>query len=156
MKFGNTATILAAAALSVALWMGACGGGGGYTSPAPTSPSPAPTTPTVGATVTITASGVSDAAPRINVGQRIRFTNNGTGTHRIQSTPHGPHTDCPALNSIGTLAPGQSGESDPLNERRGCGWHDHRDPANTSLRGQVLVGIAPGDPTPPPPDYLRR
>lgn len=153
MKLDKTVTTPAAVALSVALWMGACGGGGGYTSPTPPSPSPVPTTPTVGATVTITANGVSDAAPRINVGQRIRFTNSDTRTHQILSTPHGPHTDCPALNSIGTLAPGQSGESGALNERRGCGWHDHMNPDNNSLRGQVLVGIGAGDPTPPPPDY---
>jgi hypothetical protein len=108
---------------------------------------------TVAATVTLTANGVSDKEPRIPVGSRIRFTNNDSRVHTIYTTPHLLHTDCPALNDIGILQPGQSGDSGVLNDRRGCGFHDHSNPDNESYRGQVLVGLSATDPVPPPPAY---
>ncbi|HKY20199.1 MAG TPA: hypothetical protein VJM31_03175 [Vicinamibacterales bacterium] len=134
-----------------ALGCGSSGGGGGTQNPTPTAPS----SPTIGATITITANGVSNTAPRINVGERLQVTNNDTRTHQILTTPHLIHTDCPGLNSIGSLAPGQSGTSEPLTSVRGCGFHDHLNPDDNSLRGQVLVGLGSGDPTPPSPSYLR-
>ena len=81
--------------------------------------------------------------------------NNDSRAHQIMSTPHLIHTDCPGLNAIGTLGPGQSGMSDPLTTARGCGFHDHLNPDDDKFRGQVLVGLASGDPPPPDPGYLR-
>lgn len=147
--------LLASIALSaLVLWALGCGGGGGGGG-TPTNPSPGPSSGAVGATITLSASGVSDATPRINAGERLRVTNNDTRTHEIMTTPHLIHTDCPGLNSIGRLAPGQSGQSDPLTTVRGCGFHDHMNPDDNSFRGQVLVGLGSGDPTPPTPGYLR-
>ncbi len=140
-------------ALSVlVLWALGCEGGGGATTGTPTTPT-GTTGGNVGATVALTASGVSDAAPRIATSARIRFTNNDTRTHQILSTPHGAHSDCQALNSIGTLAAGESGVSDPLTAARGCGFHDHMNPSDNRFRGQVLVGLSAGDPPPPEPGY---
>jgi len=135
--------------IGVALALPACGGGDGYSSPSAPSGGGA----TVGATVVLTANGVSDASARISVGQRIRFTNNDSRPHQIYTTPHLVHTDCPALNDISVVEPGQSKDSGVLNDRRGCGFHDHLNPDDTRFRGQVLVGISSSDPTPPPPDY---
>lgn len=141
----------AAITVTIAVTLPACGGGG-YSSPS--APSGGSTGgATIGATVTFTANGVSDASPRIAVGQKVRFTNNDSRPHTLYTTPHILHSDCPALNEIGTLQPGQSGESGVLNDRRGCGFHDHNNPDDTRFRGQVLVGIGSSDPTPPPPDY---
>jgi hypothetical protein len=146
--------VLAIVLCVTALWAIGCGGGGGRT---PTTPSNnSGSSGAVGATVTLTATGVSDASPRVALGQRIRFTNADTRVHQILTTPHLIHSDCPALNSIGSIAPGQSGTSEPLTTSRGCGFHDHNDPDNNSFRGQVLVGLSSSDPTPPAPDYLRR
>ena len=141
----------AAVTVTIALTLPACGGGG-YSSPsAPSSGSTGGGT--VGVTVTLTANGVSDASPRITVGQKVRFTNNDSRPHTIYTTPHQVHTDCPALNDVGLLQPGQSRDSGALNERRGCGFHDHNNPDDTKFRGQVLVGIGSSDPTPEPPGY---
>jgi hypothetical protein len=147
--------VLAIVLCAFALWAIACGGGGSY-SGSPTTPSPSPGSGGNIATVTLTSNGVSDAAPRINSGDRVRFTNNDTRVRDIKSTPHGAHNDCPGLNAIGLLQPGASGMSEPLTGSRGCGFHDHSDPDNTRFRGQVLVGLASGDPTPPTPGYLHR
>ena len=143
---------LAALAASLAFLGGLAACGGSDNPAGPTPPSGGGSS-TVGATVTLTASGVSDGAPRVNLGQRIRFTNDDSRVHTILTTPHGTHSDCPALNEIGILQPGQSRESGILNERRGCGFHDHNDPDNNNFRGQVLVGMTAGDPLPPPPAY---
>lgn len=143
--------VLAIVLAAVALWAIGCGGGGRSSSGgSPTAPSGGGN---IGATVTLTSSGVSDATPRINSGDRVRFTNNDTRAHDIRSTPHGTHTDCPGLNSISVLSPGASGTSDPLTGSRGCGFHDHMNPNEDKFRGQVLVGLSSGDPTPPPPGY---
>lgn len=131
--------------------LAACGGSN------PAGPTPASGggggTGTVEATVTLFANSVSESQPRINVGGRVRFTNNDSRVHTILSTPHGTHSDCPALNEVGILQPGQSRESGVLNVRGGCGFHDHNDPDNNGFRGQVLVGVGTGDPLPPPPAY---
>lgn len=147
------ATCPAACATAVAvvvfgtLGLGACGG---TSSDTPTAPS---TDGGVGATVVLTGNGAGTSAPRIGLGQRIRFTNNDSRPHQILSTPHGAHTDCPALNEIDLLSPGQSRDSGVLNVRRGCGFHDHLNPDDQRFRGQVLVGFTEADPTPPDPDY---
>ncbi len=137
-----------------ALWAIGCGGGGGsYNSGTPTTPSTS--TGNVGATITLSSTGLSSSTPRINLGDRVRFVNNDSKTHQILTTPHLVHTDCPALNSVGSLAPGQSGTSDALTAVRGCGFHDHLNPDNNDFRGQVLVGLSSNDPAPPTPGYLR-
>jgi hypothetical protein len=132
-------------ALAMACFLAACGDGGSDSAPSGGT--------TVGATITISADGLSDSAPRIALGQSVRFTNNDSRPHQILTTPHLVHTDCPALNQIDTLQPGQSRESGPLNERRGCGFHDHMNPDDQRFRGQVVVGLSSGDPDPEPPPY---
>ena len=99
-----------------ALSVAACGGA------SPSSPS------TGGATVTITSAGVS--SPQINVvqGSRVTFVNNDTRAHNMTSDPHPEHTDCPELNTVGLLQPGQSRETGNLVTVRTCGFHDHDDP----------------------------
>jgi hypothetical protein len=151
--------LLASIGLSaLVLWALGCGGGGGGgtpTGPTGTGTGGGTGTGVIGATITLGPNGVSDAAPRINVGERLRVTNNDTRAHQFLTTPHLIHTDCPALNSIGSLAPGQSGTSEPLTTVRGCGFHDHLNPDDNNLRGQVLVGLGASDPRPPDPSYLR-
>lgn len=139
---------LRGAAVAIVLWLAACGNGGSYGTP--TAPS---TGDAAAATVTLTANGVSNATPRIALGQRVRFTNNDSRAHQVLSTPHGVHTDCPALNQIDMLSPGQSRDSSVLNDRRGCGFHDHLNPDDQRFRGQILVGLGESDPVPPDPDY---
>jgi hypothetical protein len=144
------------------LWAIACGGGGSYGggggnsgggNPNPGGPSGG--TGNIGATINLSSNGVDNGAPAVKIGERLRITNNDTQTHQMLTTPHGLHTDCPALNAIGALAPGASGTSDPLTSARGCGFHDHMHPDDNRFRGQVLVGLAPNDPPPPDPTYVR-
>jgi hypothetical protein len=156
--------LLLSIALSVlVLWAIACGGGGGSTgggggntgggNPNPGGPSGG--AGGVGATINLSSAGVDNNQPSVALGERLRVTNNDSRAHQFMTTPHNVHTDCPALNAIGSLAPGQTGTSDPLTSARGCGFHDHLNPDDQNFRGQVLVGLGAGDPPPPDPGYLR-
>lgn len=100
-----------------------------------TSPSPA----TSSATITITSSGVSPKSVTVSPGSQVTFTNSDSRQHEMASDPHPEHTDCPAINSVGTLSPGQSRSTGNLNVTRTCGFHDHLRSEDQSLRGTITI-----------------
>lgn len=154
--------IVAAAAVCVFSVSG-CGGGGSGTSPSPApapAPSPAPTpaptptpsptptptpsptpspTPGGGTTFTITSAGVSPKSVTIAAGTRVTFINNDTRTHDMESDPHPEHTDCPAINQVGFMTPGQTKLTGNLNAVRTCGFHDHDQSENRNLQGTIVI-----------------
>lgn len=109
--------------------LAACGGGG------PSSPSPNPSS----AKVTITASGVNPKSVQITIGGRVTFVNADTRSHAINSNPHPVHTDCPEINQVGSLQPGQSRDTGSFPTARSCGYHDHDAPDNTSVQGTIVI-----------------
>lgn len=122
-----------AAASLCTLWvlvLSACGG---------RSPS-SPSTPE-GATVTITSAGVAPSALTVAPGTRVLFVNNDGRAHDMTSDPHPDHQDCPELNAVGLLQPGQRRESGNLVTVRTCGFHDHDDPPPRGVRwtGRITV-----------------
>ena len=130
----NRSTRLAA----VVLVLAAAGCGGGDSSPTPTSPTPTPGGSS-GATITITSSGVSPRAVTVSVGSRVTFVNNDSRPHEMNSDPHPDHTDCPAINDVGFLQPGQSRQTGNLNTPRTCRYHDHNRDSDTSLQGSITI-----------------
>jgi plastocyanin len=106
-------------------------GGGGT----PTNPSPNPSQPTI----TITASGVAPRELTISAGQRVLFVNNDSRAHQMNSDPHPDHGDCPAIDQVGFLAPGQSKETGNFVFARTCGYHDHNLFEVDSLQGRIIV-----------------
>lgn len=131
------------AALATAL---ACGGGGGGSSP--TSPSGGTGGTggggtggaTASATITISASGVvSPSAVSVTQGGRVTFVNNDSRSHDMSSDPHPSHEDCPPIDQVGFLSPGQSKTSGNLNTVRVCGFHDHNLPTSTGLQGRITI-----------------
>jgi plastocyanin len=127
-------------ACCLAVVSSACGGSAATpVNPPTTSPTttftPAPGQPVV----TITAAGVSPQQVEIAVGGRVTFVNNNTQTHEMFSDPHPIHTDCPPMNDVGVLSPGQTKQSGVFTTARTCGYHDHGRPDNTSLQGRILI-----------------
>jgi plastocyanin len=106
-------------------------------SKSPTTPTPSPTP--VAATITITAAGVSPKSVQVALGSRIRFVNNDTREHDMGSDPHPDHTDCPPINQVGILKPGEQRDTGNLVVARTCGYHDHEDPDNTALQGSIII-----------------
>lgn len=124
------------AALALALTASACGGGD---SPSAPSPTPPPGGGGSAATITITASGVSPNAVTISAGSRVTFVNNDSRPHDMASNPHPAHTDCPAINDVGFLQPGQTRQTGNLNTARVCRFHDHNRDTDTSLQGSITI-----------------
>ncbi|HKW01115.1 MAG TPA: hypothetical protein VJN96_14925 [Vicinamibacterales bacterium] len=112
--------------------VGACGG----SSPA-TAPAPVP--PVATNTITITSAGVSPKNVQIAVGSRVLFVNNDSRSHNMQSDPHPEHTDCPELETVGFLSPGQSHETKNFVTARTCGFHDHDDFSQQNLQGSIII-----------------
>jgi plastocyanin len=136
----SNTTLLGAAAAAL-ITAAACGGGGDSNSGGgggtPTGPSPTPAPG--GATITITSSGVSPRTVTISVGSSVTFVNNDTRAHDMASDPHPVHTECPAINAVGFLQPGQSRTTGTLNTARTCGFHDHNRDTDTSLQGSIVI-----------------
>ena len=107
---------------------------GGCGSTPTTSPSSAPA-----AVITIGTSGLNTKSVTVPRGSQVQFVNNDTTSHDMASNPHPEHTDCPEINSVGFLSPGQSRLTGNLNTARTCGYHDHNNPNNTALQGSITV-----------------
>ena len=101
-----------------------------------TDPTPAPVP---GFTVTITSTGASPTTLEVPLGSRILFINNDNRAHNMGSDPHPDHNDCPPLNQVGLLQPGQRRETGNLVVLRTCGYHDHDLPNLTSLWGTITT-----------------
>jgi len=99
----------------VLIVLAGCGGGG-----SPASPS--------GTTITITSAGVSPTQVNVTQGTRVTFVNNDSRSHNMTSDPHPEHSDCPEINTVGLLPPGQSRETGNLVTIGTCGFHDHAGP----------------------------
>lgn len=121
-----------AAVIVLAAWAAACGG-------SPTAPSNGGGGGTGGTTITITATGVSPREITVPAGTRVTFINNDSQNHEMNSDPHPFHGDCPAIDDIGFIAPGQTKLTGNLNVARRCGFHDHHQPDVAALKGTIIV-----------------
>ena len=105
----------------------ACGGGG-TTSPGTTE-----------VTVTITAEGPRPVEVTVPRGGRVTFTNSDVRSHAVSSDPIQTHTDCPAVNVVGTVNPGTSRTTATLDVARVCGYHDHNNETDPTFKGRIVV-----------------
>lgn len=117
--------------LFLPLLLAACGGG-----------TPAAPTPPAGNTNQVVISPAGAVSPTeivVAPGSRVLFVNNDSRRHMMMSDPHPDHTDCPAINTVGLLQPGEKRETSNLVVTRTCGFHDHENPGVSSLRGHVVI-----------------
>jgi plastocyanin len=116
---------------SMATLLAACGGGSSTPSP---SPSPGDT-----ATITIANNAVSPRNITIARGSQVTFVNSDSRRHQMSSNPHPEHSDCPEINDVGFLNPGQSRQTGNMNTVRTCGYHDHEMSTVLSLQGTITI-----------------
>ena len=120
--------IRAAAVVLVTLLSPGCGN--------PSTPTP---TPTSTITVRFTTTGVSPKSVNIPLGGRVLFVNQDTREHTVGSDPHPDHTDCPPINQVGLLQPGQQRETGNFVTAGTCGFHDHEIPTDATLQGTIIA-----------------
>ena len=93
-----------------------------------------------GATITITAAGVNTPNVTVAVGQTVTFVNNDNRPHEMASNPHPQHGSCPSMEAgLGTIAAGQTKVTHNFANAGSCGFHDHLDDGNNSLKGTITV-----------------
>ena len=98
-----------------------------------------PGTTGAAATITLTSSGVSPKEVRVPFDSFVVFVNDDSRPHAVSSDPVDVHTDCPAINDVGNLSPGQRRLSGRLNNLRTCGFHDHNNENDARWMGRIIV-----------------
>jgi len=101
--------------------------------------SSSPSAPSAAATIMIGPAGISPKDVHIKAWNFVTFVNNDTRTHTMLSDPVDLHTQCPAVNRIGVLQPGESRDTSTLNLAGTCGFHDHGNPADPAFQGRIIV-----------------
>ena len=91
------------------------------------------------ATVTIRSSGVDPKQVQIKAWAHVTFVNMDVRPHTMSSDPVPTHTDCPPINQVGYLNPGESRTTGTLNVPRTCGFHDHLNESDTAYMGKIVI-----------------
>ena len=128
----TVAALAAAAAFALAA---ACGG----STSNPSGPTGTCTPSTSPNTIVIQNNQVCPSTLTVSRGSQVTMINNDSRVHEMDSDPHPEHTQCPELNQIDFLNPGQSRSSGNLNTARTCGFHDHNSPDTNSLKGTIVI-----------------
>ncbi len=133
----NLRTLVAGAAVAAAFAIAAACGGSSSSNP--TSPTGACTPSSNPNTIVIQNNQVCPQTLTVARGSQVTMINNDTRVHEMDSDPHPEHTDCPELNQIDFLNPGQQRTSGNLNIARRCGFHDHTNPSNAAMKGTITI-----------------
>jgi len=136
--------IALAGAFAAAVAVGACGSSSsspsGSSGPSPSSPTTPPADAVATNTITITNSVASPKNIKVARGSQVTFINNDSQSHFMASDPHPDHTDCPEINSVGAMSPGQTKRTDNMvTNRTVCGFHDHDAPNVAALQGSITI-----------------
>jgi len=91
------------------------------------------------ATITITSTGLTPKRVEIKAWSHVTFVNQDVRPHVVSSDPVPTHTDCPPINQVGYLNPGESRTTGTMNEPRTCGFHDHLNENDPTYTGQIVV-----------------
>jgi hypothetical protein len=119
-----------------AMLLGSCGGG---TPSGPSNPGGSPADPSI--TITVTTTGVTPKQLTVAQGTRVLFIDTDSRAREMTSDPHPEHNDCPEINNVGFISPGQTKETGNLNTVRTCGYHDHGNPEDARYRGQIIIRV---------------
>jgi plastocyanin len=139
MNMKKAGLVLGAVAILIAM-SGACGGSSNPSAPSnPAPPSGGGGGGGTGNVFTLTSAGVTPKELTVSPGTRVQFVNSDTRNHEMNSDPHPTHGDCPEIDAVGFLTPGQSRETGTLNTTRTCGFHDHNLFPEPQWQGRIVV-----------------
>jgi hypothetical protein len=134
----------ALAAIAAALCATACGSSFSSITPAPSLSLLDPSQPrSATPAVTITAGGVKPQVLHVDYPVTVTFTNADAVPHKLESAPELNWDNCPEMNTVGTLKPGQSKAVAFSEKDAVCAYHDAGQPSNTAFQGYIAIH-APG------------
>jgi plastocyanin len=113
-----------------ALLATSCGSSG------PTSPSGAPHT--LPSTIMIMGSEALPQELTIAIGERVAFMNHDTVPHAVAGGPDPSRPDCPEINAVGVLAPGDTRSTEPFTTAKTCAFHVPRN-QSALLAGRIII-----------------
>jgi plastocyanin len=130
------------AAIGAAVCAAACGSSFYSSTPVP-SPTPSLLDPNqlraAVPAVSITAGGFNPQVLHVNYPVTVTFTNNDTVAHALESAPELNWDNCPEMNTVGTLKPGQS-EAVAFSEKDAvCTYHDVAQQSKTIFQGYIAI-----------------
>jgi hypothetical protein len=99
-----------------------------------------PNTPRSGTTtVRITAAGVSPTLLHLDAPVTVTFSNEDSVAHRIEPAPELGYGRCAAIDQLGTLPPGQSGQVTLEQRQLICAFRDAAGPSNQAFQGFIVI-----------------
>jgi plastocyanin len=112
--------------------------GCGYSNP--TAPSSGSSTPgPEGAVIAIGSAGLSPGAVTIAAGQSVTFVNTDSVAHEIASGPVPSYDQCPSINRVGRLEPGQRMQTGALTGASACSFLDLLRTSDSRWQGTITV-----------------
>jgi len=72
-------------------------------------------------------------------GQSVTFTNNDSVAHEIASEPVPTYADCPSINRVSRLEPGQSTLTGAFTSMQSCGFLDLLRTSDSRFQGTIVV-----------------
>jgi plastocyanin len=136
-RFWSASACAALAACAVAACSSSSSSG---SSASPSSPTGPPSDAVSTNTITITNSVANPKNIKVARGSQVTFVNNDNQSHFVASDPHPDHTDCPEINQVGFLNPGQQRQTGNMTTNRTvCGFHDHDLPNVAGLQGSITI-----------------
>ena len=75
----------------------------------------------------------------VAVGGHVTFVNNDVVAHDIQGGVDPDHRDCPEIDIVSFLTPGQSRATNPLATARTCDYHDHTEHDHHGFSGKIMI-----------------
>lgn len=128
--------------LATTLVASGCGGTNAGAVPSlslPTTPTDATPAPATHAIITITATGFTPSEVTIASGGHVTFTNADVRPHDLLGGPDHTRLDCPEIDRVGFIAPGQSRDTAPFPNPGTCDFHDHNNVGNPAFQGRISV-----------------
>jgi plastocyanin len=89
--------------------------------------------------VTITPFGMMPYEANVAAGGRVTFVNRDLVVHDIQGGVDPDHRDCPEIDIVGFLPPGQSRATNALPTARTCDYHDHTEHDHHGFSGKIVI-----------------
>ena len=96
-----------------------------------------PRSPT--STITITSSGVSPVVLHRDHPLTATFVNDDTVSHHLESAPELLWDNCPEMNALGNLKPGERRDVAFSEADAVCAYHDAAQPGNVAFQGYVAI-----------------
>lgn len=89
--------------------------------------------------MTITPFGMMPYEANVAAGGRVTFVNRDLVVHDIQGGVDPDHRDCPEIDIVGFLQPGQSRATNLLLAARACDYHDHTEHDHHGFTGRIVI-----------------